>query len=137
MNTMVGSFVLKDINGETVNSDFLKGMTYVMNFIPELSEDSFELLHGFDLIYQKLLIRNVIVFAVVPDIKKEDKDKLEEFDTKVKILIDSMDLFNSLNIKEKTTFLIGRDGNVIEKIAVTNPSEISTILYDKIKSLQK
>ncbi len=48
-------FVLKDENGESLDSSFLKGMRMIVCFVPDLEKDSVDQLCEFDSIYQKVL----------------------------------------------------------------------------------
>ena len=57
-------FNLADENGEMLDSSLLEGMRRIVCLIPDLGEDSVRELCEFDGIYQKLMVRNIVMLMV-------------------------------------------------------------------------
>jgi len=120
-------FVMKDENGENVDSDLLKGLRYVLFFYskdgtPGCTKEAQE----FSAIYQKFLMRNVTVFGVSADTPGSHSAFRRDNSLREKLLCDpdnayaeTVGAFGEKTLYGKkvigtirSTFLIGKDGKV-------------------------
>lgn len=131
-------FVLKDENGEALDSSFLKGMRMVVCFIPDLGEESVEQLCDFDSIYQKLMIRNIVTLMVVKAECTELRSVMDEQGLKVKLLSDLDEgLVNACGLEGRATVMVSKEGEIVSSWSSVRPSGHADAVYDKVKSLFK
>lgn len=131
-------FVLKDENGESLDSAFLKGMRMIVCFVPGLDEGSVEELCDFDSIYQKLMIRNIVTLMVVRADCSELRRVMDDQGLRVKLLSD-MDgsLLKACGLEGRATIMVSKEGEVVSTWNAVNPSGHAAAVYDKVKSLFK
>ena len=131
-------FVLKDENGESLDSSFLRGMRMVVCFIPDLDEGSVEELCDFDSIYQKLMIRNIVTLMVVKAECPELRAVMDDNGLRVKLLSDMDDsLVKACGMDGRSTVMVSKEGEIVSSWSDVNPSGHAAIVYDKVKSLFK
>lgn len=130
------SFRLGDENGELLDSKFLEGMTYVLCAVPDMDEMSQDCLSSMDAIYQKLMVRNIPVLAVVPGSSDELIALREKLGLRIKLLADaSLSIYKQVDGKGKpVACIIDRTNSVHDRFEGTTVAEN---VYQATKSLLK
>ncbi|MBO5668748.1 MAG: redoxin domain-containing protein [Candidatus Methanomethylophilaceae archaeon] len=131
-------FVLKDENGESLDSSFLKGMRMVVCFIPDLGEGSVEELCDFDSIYQKVMIRNIVTLMVVKAECPDLRAIMDKCSIRVKLLSDMDDtLVKACGLEGRATVMVSKEGEIVSSWSSVKPSGHADAVYEKVKSLFK
>ncbi len=145
-------FVLKDENGEELDSRSLKGVRYVIYFYPkDGSSGCTKEAVDFTSLYPKFMLRNIPVFGVSKDTVASHQRFKEKNSLKVKLLSDpDHDLIERAGAwgtkmmygKEvqgtiRSTFIVGKDGRIEaawKRVKVPGHAEI---VLEKAISLTK
>ena len=134
----VPDFVLKDENGESLDSSFLEGMRMILCFLPDLDEGSVEQLCDFDSVYQRLMIRNIVTLMVVKAECNELRAVMDEKGLKVKLLSDMDEtLVKACGLEGRATVMVSKEGEIVASWNDVKPSGHATVVYDKVKLLFK
>lgn len=133
----IPQFRLKDENGEILISSFLEGMRMIIAYVPDLGDDSVMELQELDSIYQKLMIRNIPILAVMPVPTEDLKDLMDREGLRIKLLSDDGSFAESFGVKDRTTFFIGRESEIIAQWDTPYNSVYVPGIYDKVKSVLK
>ena len=134
----IPDFILKDENGESLDSSFLRGMRMIICFIPDLDEGSVEQLCDFDSIYQKLMIRNIVTLMVVKAECPTLRKVMDDCGLRVKLLSDMDDtLVRACSLEGRSSIMVSKEGEIVSSWSDVRPSGHAAIVYDKVKSLFK
>lgn len=134
----VPGFVLKDENGESLDSSFLDGMRMILCFLPDLDEGSVKQLCDFDILYQKLMVRNIVTLMVVGAECNELRAVMDDNGLRVKMLSD-MDgsLVKACGLEGRATVMVSKEGEIVASWNDVKPSGHADAVFDKVKSLFK
>ena len=134
----IPGFILKDENGESLDSSFLEGMRMIVCFLPDLGEGSVEQLCDFDSVYQKLMIRNIVTLMVVKAECNELRTVMDDNGLRVKMLSDMDEsLVKACGLEGRATVMVSKEGEIVASWGDVRPSGHAAAVYDKVKSLFK
>lgn len=112
-------FVLKDENGEALDSQYLDGMRYVIFAYPrnDTPNGTVEVLE-FNELFPNFMLRNILVLGVSRDTPESHFTFRESKGIRIKLLSDTDgDLMNQIDGSKtgegnNSTFIIGKEGNI-------------------------
>lgn len=131
-------FSLKDDTGQVLPSFLLENLHYIACFVPDMSDGSADLADRFDGIYQKLMIRNIVTLMISPSTQEELRERVLERDIKIKLLSDPDGrLASECSVSGITTFIVGKDGEVLARWDDVDPEGHVQVVYDRLKSFFK
>ncbi|MBR1973323.1 MAG: redoxin domain-containing protein [Candidatus Methanomethylophilaceae archaeon] len=131
-------FVLKDENGESLDSSFLKGMRMIVCFVPDLEKESVDQLCEFDSIYQKVMIRNIVTLMVVKAECPDLRAVMDKYSIRVKLLSDvDESLVKACGLEGRSTVMVSKEGDIVSTWSSVRPAGHADAVYEKVKSLFK
>ena len=131
-------FTLKDDTGQELPSFLLENMHFIVCFAPDLSAETIDLAKQFDVLYQKLIIRNIITMVITPCSQEEIREKVLERDIKVKMMSDpGNDLLKRCGASGRTTFFVGKDMEILAQWNDVSVEKHADAVYDRLKGFFK
>ncbi len=124
-------FVLKDENGETVDSKDLRGIRHAVFFFPE---DGVSVAGEYGGQYPKFMLRNILVFGIGSGSPEAHRKMKDSGNLRIKLLSDPGGAFMretgaSAEGNTYSAFLVGRDGNIEEMwIGIQSEGHVRKVL---------
>lgn len=132
------SFVLKDENGEPLDSSLLGGMRLIVCFMPDLGDDSVAELCDFDAHYHGLMIRNIVTIMVVRAGCAELRAVMDAHGTRIKMLSDTEgSLSAACGLSGRSTLMVSKEGEVVASWNDVRYPGHADAVYEKAKLLFK
>ena len=131
-------FNLADENGEMLDSSLLKGMRRIVCLIPDLGEDSVRELCEFDGIYQKLMVRNIVMLMVIDAEPSELRKVMDDNGLRLKLLSDTHHMLSrECGAEGRTTYMVSKEGDIVAEWKDVSVDGHASAVYDRVKLLFK